>query len=99
VFQVQQIAPAGLYHRKFHEGVCLLKCCRCVSTTAPPNPQLNAVPIVHGSALVETGETQCLATATVGGKDEVQRSTTLVGADSKRLICHHTLPSHARNQV
>jgi len=51
------------------------------------------VPVVHGSAVFESGETQSLCTVTVGSKTEQQRMESLLGGDSsKRLFVHFSLP-------
>jgi polyribonucleotide nucleotidyltransferase len=54
------------------------------------------VPIVHGSAVIEAGDTQALCTATVGNISEQQRIESLLGGDDgKRLFVHYSLPDFA----
>lgn len=54
------------------------------------------VPVVHGSALFEAGDTQALATVTVGSRSEQQRVESLLGGEaSKRLFVHYSLPAFA----
>ncbi|KAK9811328.1 hypothetical protein WJX72_001896 [[Myrmecia] bisecta] len=61
--------------------------------------QVNSVPVVHGSALVQRGETQSLVTATVGTAREEQRMDSVLGEDTKRLIVHYAKPAFATNEV
>jgi len=54
------------------------------------------VPVVHGSAVIDAGDTQALCTATVGNISEMQRIESLLGGDdSKRLFVHYSLPDFA----
>lgn len=55
--------------------------------------------MVHGSALFQAGETQSLATATVGSPEDEQRMQGLLDADNRRLIVHFTFPPYASNNV
>ena len=55
--------------------------------------------MVHGSALFQTGETQSLATATIGSPEDEQRMQGLLDADNRRLIVHFTFPPYASNNV
>jgi polyribonucleotide nucleotidyltransferase len=54
---------------------------------------------VHGSALFERGDTQALATVTVGGLDDAQRLDSLVGPSSKRLMLHYGFPPFSVNET
>lgn len=54
------------------------------------------VPVVHGSAVIDAGDTQALCTATIGNISEMQRIESLLGGDdSKRLFVHYSLPDFA----
>ena len=54
------------------------------------------IPVVHGSALIDAGDTQSLCTATVGNIAEQQKIESLIGGDSsKRLSVHFSLPEYA----
>ena len=55
--------------------------------------------MVHGSALFQLGETQSLATATVGSPDDEQRMQGMLDADNRRLIVHFTFPPYELNNV
>ena len=61
--------------------------------------QVNRVPVVHGSALAAAGETQALATATVGSPEDELRGGGLLDAGSSRLIVHAASPPYASNEV
>jgi polyribonucleotide nucleotidyltransferase len=50
---------------------------------------------VHGSALFTRGETQALATVTLGDKGSRQRLETLDGEDSKRFYLQYTFPPNS----
>jgi polyribonucleotide nucleotidyltransferase len=54
------------------------------------------VPVVHGSSVIDAGDTQALCTATVGNISEMQRIESLLGGDDgKRLFVHYSLPDFA----
>jgi len=57
------------------------------------------LPHVHGSSLFERGDTQALATVTVGGLDDAQRLDSLVGPASKRLMLHYGFPPFSVNET
>jgi len=59
------------------------------------------LPHVHGSSLFERGDTQALATATVGGLEEAQRVEGLWagGGGSKRLMLHYGFPPFSVNET
>jgi polyribonucleotide nucleotidyltransferase len=62
----------------------------------PLRAEAGHVPVVHGSALFEAGDTQALAALTVGSRAEQQRVESLLGGDaSKRLFVHYSLPDYA----
>ena len=54
---------------------------------------MDAVPVVHGSALCVRGGAEALATATVGARDDSQRAETLLaGEREQRLYAHAAAP-------
>lgn len=61
--------------------------------------EAGVLPHVHGSALFDRGDTQALATATVGGLDDAQRLDGLVGPTSKRLMLHYGFPPFSVNET
>eukprot|EP00287_Rhodomonas_sp_CCMP768_P028501 CAMPEP_0202853120 /NCGR_PEP_ID=MMETSP1389-20130828/90317_1 /ASSEMBLY_ACC=CAM_ASM_000865 /TAXON_ID=302021 /ORGANISM="Rhodomonas sp., Strain CCMP768" /LENGTH=881 /DNA_ID=CAMNT_0049531659 /DNA_START=232 /DNA_END=2878 /DNA_ORIENTATION=- len=54
---------------------------------------------VHGSALFSRGDTQTLATVTLGDKGSRQRLETLDGEDSKRFYLQYTFPPSCNGEV
>lgn len=57
------------------------------------------VPVVHGSSVIDVGQTQVLCTATVGSKSEQQRIESLLGGEgAKQLFVHYSLPDYAVNR-
>jgi len=63
------------------------------------NAEAGVLPFVHGSALFERGDTQALATATIGGLEDAQRLDSLVGPASKRLMLHYGFPPFSVNET
>ncbi len=58
------------------------------------------LPRVHGSALFTRGETQALATATLGTKDDMQRLDLLFEEDVfKRFMLHYNFPPFSVGEV
>lgn len=59
----------------------------------PLRIEADHIPVVHGSAVVDAGDTQALCTVTVGSTNEQQRIESLLGGeDTKRLFVHFSLP-------
>jgi polyribonucleotide nucleotidyltransferase len=74
----------------------LLSTAAPVPLIGPPPLQVDSVPVVHGSALFTRGETQSLCTATVGRRQEQQKTESLLGGESsKRLFVHYSFPAFA----
>ncbi|MEZ6039347.1 MAG: polyribonucleotide nucleotidyltransferase [Planctomycetaceae bacterium] len=57
------------------------------------NSQVSKLPRVHGSALFTRGETQSLATVTLGTTRDQQKSDGLFGEESQRFMLHYYFPS------
>ena len=57
------------------------------------------LPVTHGSSLFERGNTQTLATATIGSLNDVQRLDAPVGPDNKRLMLHYAFPSFSIDET
>ena len=57
--------------------------------------ETNLLPIVHGSALFQRGETQALVTCTLGGKSDEQRIDALKGNYSKNYFLHYNFPPYS----
>ncbi|NMC61565.1 MAG: polyribonucleotide nucleotidyltransferase [SAR324 cluster bacterium] len=65
---------------------------RDVKTVRPIDIEVGLLPRTHGSALFTRGETQALAIATLGTKEEAQRLDNLAGEDSKTFMLHYNFP-------
>ena len=61
--------------------------------------QVSRVPVVHGSALFQGGETQALAMCTVGSPEDEQRVGGVLDPGNRRLIVHYASPPYATNEV
>jgi len=61
---------------------------------------VTVLPRVHGSALFTRGETQALATATLGTKEDMQRLDLLFESDTfKRFMLHYNFPPFSVGEV
>jgi polyribonucleotide nucleotidyltransferase len=62
--------------------------------------EAGVLPRTHGSALFTRGETQALATATLGTKEDMQRLDTLFEVDAfKRFMLHYNFPPFSVGEV
>ncbi len=62
--------------------------------------EVGILPRVHGSALFTRGETQALATATLGTKEDMQRLDVLFGGEAfKRFMLHYNFPPFSVGEV
>ncbi len=62
--------------------------------------EARVLPRTHGSALFTRGETQALATATLGTKEDMQRLDTLFEIDAfKRFMLHYNFPPFSVGEV
>ena len=62
--------------------------------------EVGLLPRVHGSALFTRGETQALATTTLGTKEDMQRLDLLFEEDSfKRFMLHYNFPPFSVGEV
>ncbi|KAK4477375.1 hypothetical protein RD792_016596 [Penstemon davidsonii] len=57
------------------------------------------LPVLHGSAIFNRGDTQVLCTVTLGAPGEAQRLDSLVGPPSKRFMLHYSFPPFCINEV
>ncbi len=60
---------------------------------------VDVLPRVHGSALFTRGETQSLATVTLGTSRDKQRADGLFGETSQRFMLHYYFPSYSVGEV
>ena len=73
---------------------------RAFDQIRPISCEVAVLPRVHGSALFTRGETQALATATLGTKDDMQRLDLLFEEDVfKRFMLHYNFPAFSVGEV
>lgn len=65
----------------------------------PIDIEVGILPKTHGSALFTRGETQSLATVTLGTKMDVQLIDDMDGMSSKRFILHYNFPPFSVGEV
>jgi len=65
----------------------------------PISVEVGILPRTHGSALFTRGETQCLATATLGTFEDVQRLNGLGEEAEKRFMLHYNFPPFSVGEV
>jgi len=65
----------------------------------PISIELGILPRTHGSALFTRGETQCLATVTLGTFEDVQRLDGLGVEAEKRFMLHYNFPPFSVGEV
>ena len=68
---------------------------RTTTEIRPLDAQINVLPIPHGSALFTRGETQSLATATLGTKDDEQLVDNLEKEYYKKFYLHYNFPPYS----
>ena len=65
----------------------------------PLSMEVGLLPRTHGSALFTRGETQCLATVTLGTFEDVQRLDGLGEKAEKRFMLHYNFPPFSVGEV
>jgi polyribonucleotide nucleotidyltransferase len=65
----------------------------------PLSMEVGLLPRTHGSALFTRGETQCLATVTLGTFEDVQRLDGLGERAEKRFMLHYNFPPFSVGEV
>jgi polyribonucleotide nucleotidyltransferase len=65
---------------------------RALDEIRPITCEVGILPRAHGSALFQRGETQALATATLGTKYDEQRIDSLLGEVKKKFYLHYNFP-------
>ncbi len=66
----------------------------------PLAAQVGLLPRTHGSALFNRGETQALATVTLGTSDDAQELDSIAGGpDEKAFILHYNFPPYSVGEV
>ncbi|MBN1808760.1 MAG: polyribonucleotide nucleotidyltransferase [Planctomycetes bacterium] len=61
--------------------------------------EVGLLPYAHGSALFTRGETQAIATTTLGTADDEQLGETLIGETTDRFLLHYNFPSFCVGEV
>jgi polyribonucleotide nucleotidyltransferase len=73
---------------------------RAFDEIRPISCEVSVLPRVHGSALFTRGETQALATATLGTKEDMQRLDLLFEDEAfKRFMLHYNFPAFSVGEV
>lgn len=73
---------------------------RGFSEIRPLAAQVGLLPRTHGSALFNRGETQALATVTLGTSDDAQELDSIAGGpDEKAFILHYNFPPYSVGEV
>ncbi len=65
----------------------------------PISIEVGLLPRTHGSALFTRGETQCLATVTLGTFEDVQKLDGIGEVDEKRFMLHYNFPPFSVGEV
>ncbi len=72
---------------------------RAFDEIRPIRADVGILPRTHGSALFTRGETQCLATVTLGTFEDVQRIDGLGEEGEKRFMLHYNFPPFSVGEV
>ena len=72
---------------------------RDINEIRPLSIEVGILPRTHGSALFTRGETQCLATVTLGTFEDVQRLDGLGEKAEKRFMLHYNFPPFSVGEV
>ncbi len=72
---------------------------RAFEDIRPISIEVGMLPRTHGSALFTRGETQCLATVTLGTFEDVQRLDGLGEETEKRFMLHYNFPPFSVGEV
>ncbi|MBQ1266013.1 MAG: polyribonucleotide nucleotidyltransferase [Proteobacteria bacterium] len=72
---------------------------RKLNQVRPITCEVGVLPRVHGSALFTRGETQSLASVTIGTLTDDQRIEALDGTHSKRFMLHYNFPPFSVGEV
>jgi len=92
-----------LRERLFRDGVLIQRRrpdARAFDQIRTINCEIGLLPRVHGSALFTRGETQALATATLGTKEDMQRLDLLFEEEAfKRFMLHYNFPPFSVGEV
>jgi polyribonucleotide nucleotidyltransferase len=91
--EIETVRNNVLVHGKRIDG-------RAQHEIRPLSAQVGVLPRVHGSAIFSRGETQSLATVTLGTKKDAQDLDSVTGGDSsKRFMLHYNFPPYCTGEV
>jgi polyribonucleotide nucleotidyltransferase len=72
---------------------------RAVTQVRPITCETGVLPRTHGSAIFTRGQTQALATTTLGTSEDEQRMDALEGESKKRFMLHYNFPPFSVGEV
>jgi polyribonucleotide nucleotidyltransferase len=72
---------------------------RTTTAVRPITCEIGVLPRTHGSALFTRGQTQALATTTLGTSEDEQRMDDLEGESFKRFMLHYNFPPFSVGEV
>ena len=73
---------------------------RGVTQIRPLSAEVGVLPVVHGSALFQRGETQALVIATLGGPKDAQESDKIYGGTQvKKFYLHYNFPNYSTGET
>ncbi len=72
---------------------------RDTKTIRPISCEVGLLPRCHGSALFQRGETQVVATATLGTSGDEQKIDALIGESYKQFMLHYNFPPYSTGET
>ena len=72
---------------------------RDLKTVRAISSEVGILPRAHGSGLFTRGETQCLATVTLGTADDEQSIEAIAGVYKKKFLLHYNFPPYSVGEV
>ena len=72
---------------------------RGVTDIRPISCEVEVLPRTHGSALFTRGETQALATTTLGTSSDEQKIDALIGESYRKFMLHYNFPPYSVGEV
>ena len=72
---------------------------RDTKTIRPISCEVGLLPRCHGSALFQRGETQVVATATLGTAGDEQKIDALIGESYKQFMLHYNFPPYSTGET
>lgn len=73
---------------------------RTITQIRPLSAEVGVLPVVHGSALFQRGETQALVITTLGGPKDAQESDLITGGvKEKKFYLHYNFPNYSTGET